>query len=208
VARPPAFPQVHLVTDRRLVPSLPARLSAALRGLKRRTVAVHLREKDLGGKALLELALALRRVCDETGQLLLVNDRLDVALAARADGVQLPSAGVPVADARAFLGPAAIIGCSCHSRAEVERALAGGATFATFSPIFDTPSKREYGPPVGVPALQEAVSVGLPLVALGGIGAPQLAEVRAAGAAGVAAIRAWLEGDDPSAAVRALLPEP
>jgi thiamine-phosphate pyrophosphorylase len=165
-----------------------------------------LREKDLGGRDLLALARALRVACDEAGQRLLVNDRLDVAIAARADGVHLPSAGVPVADARALLGPEALLGVSCHSRDDVARALAGGAGYATLSPIFDTPSKREFGPPLGVAALRGAAPLGLPLVALGGIGPAAAAEVRAAGAAGVAAIRAWLVGGDPAAAVRGLLP--
>jgi thiamine-phosphate pyrophosphorylase len=199
------IPALHLVTDRRLVADLPARALAALRGLRPRTAAVQLREKDLGGRALLVLARALRRACDEAGQLLIVNDRIDVALAAGADGVHLPSAGVPVAEARRLLGPAAIVGSSCHSRADVEAALAGGASYATFSPIYDTPSKAQYGAPVGVEALREAAALGLPLIALGGIDAGRAPEVRAAGAAGVAAIRAWLVGDDPAGAARGLL---
>lgn len=198
-------PRLHLITDRRLVASLPERAAAALAGLPPRTVAVHLREKDLGGRELLALARRLRAACAAAGQLLFVNDRLDVALAAEADGVHLPSAGVPVADARRLLGPGRLLGVSCHSRPDVERAAAGGADYATFSPIFDTPSKRRYGAPLGVAALREAAAVGLPLIALGGIDAGNAPEVRAAGAAGVAAIRAWLAADDPAAAVRALL---
>ena len=180
-------------------------MAAALRGLPPATVAVHLREKDLGGRELLALALAVGKRCAEARQPFIVNDRLDVAILVGADGVHLPSAGIPVADARALMGPAKLIGCSCHSRAEVEAARAAGAAFATFSPIFDTPSKRQYGAPVGVEALREAAGAGLPLVALGGITAENAPVVRAAGARGVAAIRAWLEGDDPAGAVRALL---
>jgi thiamine-phosphate pyrophosphorylase len=180
-------------------------VAAALRGLPSRTAAVQLREKDLGGRALLQLARALRRVCDEAGQLLLVNDRLDVALEAGADGVHLPAAGVPVADARRLLGPAALLGRSCHSLAEVQAARADGADYATFSPIFETPSKAEFGVPIGLASLLEAAEVGLPLVALGGITLENASSVRGAGAAGVAAIRAWLVGDDPAASVRALL---
>jgi thiamine-phosphate pyrophosphorylase len=203
-----ALPLVHMITDRRLAPDLPARAEAALAGLPPGTAAIHLREKDLGGRELLALACALRAVCRARGQLLLVNDRLDVALAAGADGVHLPAAGVPAADARRLLGPAALVGVSCHSAAEVARARDGGASFATFSPIYDTPSKRAYGPPLGIAALREAARLGLPLVALGGVDAGRVAEVRAAGASGVAAIRAWLAGADPAAAVRALLPAP
>lgn len=201
-------PVVHLITDRRLVQDLPGRAAVALAGLPPGAVALHLREKDLGGRELLALARALVAVCRAHGQRLLVNDRLDVALAAGADGAHLPAAGVPVADARRLLGPAALVGVSCHSSADVARALAGGASYATFSPVYDTPSKRAYGPPLGIPALREAARLGLPLVALGGVTAARAPEVRAAGAAGVAAIRAWLGGGDPAAAVRALLPAP
>jgi thiamine-phosphate pyrophosphorylase len=199
------LPVVHLVSDRRLCHSLPERLAAALEGTPPGAVAVHLREKDLGGRALLELARQLLAVCRAHRQRLLVNDRLDVALAAGADGVQLPSAGVPPAEARALLGPGALLGVSCHGEAEVRRALAGGASFATFGPAWDTPSKRSFGPPVGLAALSAAAGLGLPLVALGGVEGARAAEARRAGAAGVAAIRAWLAGPDPAGAVRALL---
>jgi thiamine-phosphate pyrophosphorylase len=199
-----ALPVVHLVTDRRLVPDLAARLDAALAGAPPGRVAVHLREKGLGGAALLELARRLAAVCRARGQRLLVNDRLDVALAAGADGVHLPSAGVPPAEARRLLGPGALVGVSCHGEGDVRRALAGGATFATFGPVWDTPSKRPWGAPLGLAALASAARLGLPLVALGGVEPATAAEAFAAGAAGVAAIRAWLEGGDPAGAVRAL----
>lgn len=200
-----ALPSVHLITDRAVALDLPARVAAALRGAPPGEVAVHLREKDLGGAALLSLARALLPACRARGALLLVNDRIDVALAAGADGVHLPAAGVAPAEARRLLGPAAVVGVSCHAAAEVAAALAGGATFATFSPIWDTPSKRAYGPPVGLAALAAAARQGLPLVALGGVEPANAAEAFRAGAAGVAAIRAWLAGPDPAGAVAALL---
>jgi thiamine-phosphate pyrophosphorylase len=140
----------------------------------------------------------------DRGQLFLVNDRLDVALAALADGVHLPAAGIPPGDARRLLGPAALVGVSCHSSDDVRRARDAGASFATFGPVFDTPSKRAYGPPLGLSALREAATFGLPLVALGGVDASRAPAAFAAGAVGVAAIRAWLEGADPAASVRAL----
>lgn len=199
-----ALPVVHLVTDRRLVPDLAARAQAALAGIAPGRVAIQLREKDLGGRALLALARALVVVCRARGQLLLVNDRLDVALAAGADGVHLPSAGIPAAEARRLLGPAALVGVSCHSAADVTRARDGGASYATFGPIHDTPSKRPYGPPVGLAALRSAAALGLPLVALGGMDAARTPEALAAGAAGVAVLRAWLVGEDPAAVVGAL----
>jgi thiamine-phosphate pyrophosphorylase len=198
------LPVVHLITDRRLVPELAARADEALAGLPPRTAAVQLREKDLGGRDLLVLARALAAVCRARGQRLIVNDRLDVALAAGADGVHLPAAGVAAEDARRLLGPDALVGVSCHSAADVARAHDAGASYATFSPVYDTPSKRAFGAPVGVAALREAARLGLPLVALGGVTAERVPELRAAGARGVAAIRAWLAGDDPAGAVRRL----
>jgi len=198
-------PAVHLVTDRRLVPDLAAAVAAALRGNRAGAVAIHLREKDLGGRDLLALARALGEACRAAGQLLLVNDRIDVAVAAGADGVHLPSAGVPPAEARRLLGPARLVGVSCHDRDDVRRALAGGADYATFGPIFDTPSKRAYGSPVGLAALGEAARLGLPLVALGGIDAASAGATVAAGARGIAAIRAWLAAPDPGRAVMDLL---
>jgi thiamine-phosphate pyrophosphorylase len=199
------LPVVHLLTDRRLAPDPVARADAALAGLPPGTAAIHLREKDLGGRDLLSAARALRAVCAARGQLLLVNDRVDVALAAGADGVHLPAAGVSPADARRLLPPGALVGVSCHSVEDVARAREGGASYAFLSPIFDTPSKRGYGPPIGVEALRRAAALGLPLVALGGVDAANAGALRAAGAHGVAAIRAWLAAPDPAAAVRALL---
>ena len=199
------LPDVHLITDRRLAPDLAARADAALAGLPPGRAAIHLREKDLGGRELLALARALLAVCRRRGQRLVVNDRIDVALAAGADGVHLPSAGVSPGDARRLVGPDALVGVSCHSAADVARARAGGASFAFLSLIHDTPSKRAFGPPLGLGVLRDAALLGLPIVALGGIDAARAAEARGAGARGVAASRAWLTGDDPAAAVRGLL---
>ncbi len=200
-----AVPVVHLITDRRLDADPAARASAAMAGVAPRKLAIHLREKDLGGGELLRLAHALAAICRARKQLLIVNDRLDVALAVKADGVHLPSAGIPPADARRLLGPEALVGVSCHSAADVVRAREGGASYATFGPVHDTPSKRPFGAPVGLAALGEAALLGLPLVALGGISPETAPGVFAAGASGVAAIRAWLEAADPAAAVRAML---
>lgn len=203
-----AVPVVHLITDRRLQPDLAAHVTRALAQSPPGRVLVQLREKDLGGRELLRLARALAAACHASGQRLVVNDRLDVALAAGADGVHLPAAGVPVEDARRLLGPGALVGVSCHSAEEVRRARDGGASYASVSPIYDTPSKRAYGAPLGLDVLREAASVGLPLIALGGITPARVTEVVRAGAQGVAAIRAWLEDGDPAAAVRALLAAP
>ncbi len=199
------LPAVHLVTDRRATDDLVRTIRAALREAPPASVVVHVREKDLGGAALLALARAVGGACRAAGQLFVVNDRIDVALASGADGVHLPSAGVRATDARRLLGAGRLVGVSCHSAGDVARAAAEGADYATFSPIFDTPSKRAYGPPQGLTALADAARVGLPLVALGGVGPANAGEVVRAGARGVAAIRGWIAAADPAAAVDALL---
>jgi len=202
---PPRPPRVYLITDPSHGANLPARVASALKGFPRSSVAVQVRAPGASGRELLAQERALQGSVRDCGQLLLVNDRIDVALSAGADGVHLPSAGIPPADARRLLGEGRLVGVSCHSSLDVARALAGGADFATFGPIFDTPSKRAHGAPVGTEKLTEAARLGLPLLGLGGVDLSNAAAVVDAGASGLAAVRVWLEADDPAAVVRALL---
>lgn len=167
-----------------------------------------LREKDLPGRHLLKLALDLREVTREAGALLLVNDRADVASASGACGTHLPSAGIPPEAARGLLGEQAVIGVSTHSLSEVHRAAESGASYVTLGPVFDTPSKRRFGSPLGLSAISEAARAldqagsALPVLALGGITTPVMAgRAMEAGASGVAFIRAVLAADDPAAAM-------
>jgi thiamine-phosphate pyrophosphorylase len=150
--------------------------------------ALQIREKDLDDRAVYGLVRLARsalppRVC------LLVNGRLDVALAAGADGAHLPADGVPVAALRRRFGTAVVLGRSTHSVAAVERARAEGADYVTFGPVYETPSKARFGPPLGLEALARAAAAGVPVYALGGVTLARLGEVAAAGAAGVAGIR-------------------
>lgn len=202
---PPRPPRVYLIADPLRVANLRVRVASAMRGSPPGSVAVQVRAPGASGRELLAQVRAIQGPVRECGHLLVVNDRIDVALAAGADGVHLPSAGIPPADARGLLGEGRLVGVSCHSSLDVARALAGGADFATFGPIFDTPSKRAYGAPVGLERLAEAARLGLPLLGLGGVDLSNAAEVVDAGASGLAVIRVWLEADDPAAVVRALL---
>jgi thiamine-phosphate pyrophosphorylase len=204
----PDVPRLYLVTDRHATGGRPlaavirqALLGIAGTGVAPHAVAVQLREKDLSGRALSELARALRAETAAAGVRLYVNNRIDVALAVGADGVHLGGEALSAADARA-IGPALAIGISAHGLDDV-RAAAGQVDFALFGPIYDTPSKRRYGPPLGTATLSSAAGVGLPLVAIGGIGSETVGEVLAAGARGVACIRAVMSAPDPAAAVRA-----
>jgi thiamine-phosphate pyrophosphorylase len=156
----------------------------ALGGAATGGLAVQLREKDLDDRALYALARRARSLLPPPIPLL-VNGRLDIALAAGADGVHLPADGVPAAALRARFRTA-LIGRSTHSVEEVERARDDGADYATFGPVYATPGKGE---PVGLAALARAATTGLPVYALGGVTLDRFAELAAAGAAGVAAIR-------------------
>jgi thiamine-phosphate pyrophosphorylase len=155
---------------------------------------IQIREKDLDDRDLFDLTRQARQVLPP-GFCLLVNGRLDIALAAGADGVHLPAAGVPVGALRERFGQALIIGRSTHLAAEVGRARLEGADYVTFGPVYATPSKARYGPPAGLEGLRQAAAHGLPIYALGGVTIERLSEVAAAGAAGAAGIRCFREAD-------------
>jgi thiamine-phosphate pyrophosphorylase len=197
-------PALYLVTDRTASAlPLPEALAAALSKIDPTRVAVQLREKDLKPRELFALGRAALEACRARDVPLLLNDRLDVALALGADGVHLGGDSMSAADARR-VWPGALIGVSCHSPEELcERA--PGADFAVWGPVFPTPSKARYGPPVGTFRLPEALAVGLPLVALGGVDEANAKGLRAQGFRGIACIRAVFSAQDPGAAAARLL---
>jgi thiamine-phosphate pyrophosphorylase len=167
---------------------------------------VQLREKDLDGGPLLAIADSLVRLCRRHGAKLLVNDRIDVALAAGADGVVLPAASFPTDVARRLLGPGRIVARSTHSAEEVSRAAGEGCDLALYGPVFETPAKAGFGEPRGLGGLGAAASgASIPVYAIGGIDAGNARSAIAAGAGGVAVIRAVMAAADPAAAVTGLL---
>ncbi|MBP7410617.1 MAG: thiamine phosphate synthase [Methanoculleus sp.] len=176
--------------------------------LARRAVAggadvIQLRDKRLSGRDLFEAAVAVRTVTHGAGALFIVNDRLDVALAAGADGVHLGASDLPIREARRIAPPGFIIGASVGSAAAAVRAGAAGADYVALSPTFATASKDDAGPGRGLAALSAIrAAVALPLVAIGGINAGNVADVIAAGADGVAVISAVVGEDDVTAAAR------
>lgn len=200
----PPFP-LYLITDRHqtagrdLLDVVGEALAGGVRG-------VQLREKDLPPRELLELARSLRELTERFGARLLVNDRVDIALEAKADGVHLGEASIPADAARRLLGPEKLIGVSCHSLTGARAAEERGADFITFGPVFFTPSKAPYGLPAGIDALAEAVrAVSLPVFALGGITRENVAEVIDAGVAGIALISAIGTAESPREEARKLL---
>jgi thiamine-phosphate pyrophosphorylase len=162
--------------------------AAALAGVD----VVQVREKALNDRALLAVVSALRAALRSTRTRLFVNGRPDIALAAGADGVQIPEDGLPVADVkRAF--PSLTVGASCHSVDTVRRAADEGADFVLLGPVFATPGKEERT--LGLDVLAAAASaVAVPVHAIGGVTPARVPALRAAGARGGAAIRPFREG--------------
>ncbi|HYV84441.1 MAG TPA: thiamine phosphate synthase [Patescibacteria group bacterium] len=202
-----AGPGVCFVTDR---------TATAGRGIVEVAVAaarggvdfVQVREKDLDGGALLrlvsELQAALAGLAGARTRLL-VNDRLDVALAAKTAGVHLPASGLPIEAARRHAGKKFLIGRSVHSLAEAKAAAKAGADYLIAGPVFPTPSKTAYGEPLGVAGLERiARAVRIPVWAIGGVTAETASALAGLPLAGVAAIRAVAGASDPAVAVRAL----
>lgn len=195
---------LYLITDgTQPGPQLCEALTHALAAVPRGRVAVQLRAKALSPQQQYALALELQRVCRAHATPLLVNDRIDLALAIGAEGVHLPETSLPLTAARRLLGPRALIGVSCHDAHGLAVAQAGGASFACLSPVFESPGK---GPPLGLPQFAALIrETAVPVLALGGVGTHNAASLRAAGAAGLAVVSAVFGAPDPAAAVRELL---
>ncbi len=165
---------------------------------------IQIREKDLSGKEIRELtqqAVALSR----PGVSILVNSRVDVALAAGVAGVHLPSDALPASAMRQLAPPDFLVGVSCHTVEEVRRAEAEGADFAVFGPVFETTSKGPYGSPQGLRMLAEVCGrARIPVLALGGVTIENASGCLDAGAAGIAGISLFQQSSSVEETVRAL----
>jgi thiamine-phosphate pyrophosphorylase len=211
------------VTDRKALASPDA---ASLLSVARRAIAVgvdwiQIREKDLPGRALAALARDAVAAAQGSATSILINGRLDVAVAAHAGGVHLGGDALPLADVAAWCaknvpqfaaarrekqdaGPARgagattfLLGASCHSLAEAHAAERDGAHYISFGPVYSTPSKIHFGAPQGLVRLEEVCrAVRIPVLAIGGITLGNAHECLRAGAAGIAAIRLFQEGED------------
>lgn len=195
------LPPVHAVTDD-AVAAWPdfERIAGEVLAAGEASVALHLRAPHASGRRMHELAVRLMEVARAAGSLLVVNDRVDVALAAGADGVQLGRRSIAVADARRLVGNAVRIGASVHTVGEARAAVDAGADWLLAGSIFATASHPgQTGAGTGL--ISAMTALGLPVIGIGGVTPERVAEVCGAGAAGVAAIRGiW---DQPSAALAA-----
>jgi thiamine-phosphate pyrophosphorylase len=192
-------------------------IAEAVRLLPPRSAIVQVREKDLGGRALLALVREAMAAAPE--QIVMVNDRLDVALAAAAGGVHLPEDGLDVSAVHEAVAcvdgatpcvdaPRMIVGCSRHSADAAIAAADAGADLVQLGPVWATPSKERYGAPLGIDAIAQArarMDRRCLVVAVGGVDSPaRAAAARAAGADAVAVVRAVWTSPDPRAAALAL----
>jgi thiamine-phosphate pyrophosphorylase len=166
---------------------------------------VQLREKTVGTREFLDEARAVKAALAGTGVPLIINDRVDVALAAGADGVHLGQRDMPIADARRLGPPGWLIGVSAESVADAVRAERDGADYVGASPVFATPTKTDTALPLGLDGLRSiCAAVNIPVVAIGGIHAGNAHAVRAAGADGLAVVSAIVAADSPRAAAAEL----
>jgi thiamine-phosphate pyrophosphorylase len=199
------LPPLYLISDSNQTSGRPLleALEVALEGGVR---MIQLREKDLSGRELLELAAKVRLLTVRYGAKLLINDRVDIAIAVDADGVHLPASSFNPMDARELICRDKIVGLSAHSAREAVKAEREGADFVTFSPIYQTPSKAGYGKPQGLERLEELCGkVNIPVYALGGIKIENVRDVMERGASGVAMISAILGAKDIKAETVKLL---
>jgi thiamine-phosphate pyrophosphorylase len=166
---------------------------------------VQLREKTCSTREFIEEALKLKAFLDSSGVALIINDRVDVALAVAADGVHLGQSDMPLAAARSIVGDSMVIGISAESMRDAVEAESGGADYLGVSPIFATPTKTDTAAPLGLAglhAIRRAVKI--PLVGIGGLNRGNAAEVVRSGADGVAVVSAIVAVEDSEQAARDL----
>jgi thiamine-phosphate pyrophosphorylase len=166
---------------------------------------IQYRQKSGTTREMIEIARNMKRLCSEAGVTFIVNDRLDVAIAAEADGVHLGQDDFPIPMARGLLGEGRIIGGSAATLDEARKCLSEGADYVGFGPVYPTSSKDDAGPVSGIDILKQVVEIiPLPIIAIGGVGPGNIPDVMRAGARGIAVISAVCCQDDPEEATRAL----
>ncbi len=196
---------LYLVTDRNQTGGR-ALLWVLEQALDGGVKAIQLREKDLSGRDLFSLAEKVGKLCQAYNAALFINDRIDVALAVDAAGVQLSQTSLPIVTTRALLGPQKIIGASTHSLQEAREAEQNGADFVLFGPVYFTTLKTAYGAPQGLPALKTIVdNISLPVYAIGGIKPENIESTNKLGVRGVALISAIVSAESPKEAAQKML---
>ncbi len=196
--------RLHVLTDT-VLQSRFSHLELARMAIKGGADTIQFRQKVGATREMIEIVRQLKQLCLDSGVTLIVNDRVDVAIAAEADGVHLGQDDFPLALARKLLGESRIIGGSAATLEEAQKCLAEGADYIGFGPVYPTASKADAGPVTGIKLLKHAVEIiSLPIIAIGGLSVENTPEVIRAGARGIAVISAVCCHQDPEQATRAL----
>lgn len=189
-------PLLYYITDRRQLSGV-SLLSCIRKALNWGVDFIQVREKDLSDRALFDLTNRIVDLSRDTGCRILVNGRADIAVAAGAHGVHLPSMGLQAVDIRPWVPKGFCIGTSVHSMREIRRAEAQGVDYILAGHVFPTPSKSGYGEPLGLNFLSKAChSTKTPILGLGGVKAELVASALEAGAAGIAGIRIFQDAGE------------
>lgn len=198
---------VYVVTDGTMLPGR-THIEIAEACVAAGAGCVQLREKNLPDRDVFELAIAIRRMTEYTKTIFIVNNRADIAVACGADGLHVGQDDLSAAVARKIIGPDAILGVSALSVEDAVRAEADGADYVAPGPIFATASKSDAGPVMGLASIREIKqAVNIPVVAIGGIGLANIAEISEAGAESAAVISAVVCAPDMADAIRVLQTE-
>jgi thiamine-phosphate pyrophosphorylase len=189
--------KLYLITDRKLIADRCLLITAVRQALQGGVNAIQLREKDLGTRELLKLTYRMREITKKYDAKLFINDRLDIALAAGADGVHLTQNSIPIDAVKKVVKHKLIIGASTHSLKEATAAEKAGADFITLGPVYRTPSKMKYGRPIGLDTVKKVSGkIKIPVFAIGGIKSNRIENARKAGAYGIAMISEVFGADD------------
>jgi thiamine-phosphate pyrophosphorylase len=189
----PSIPFLCVITDEALCP-----VTLAEHALKGGAAMIQLRHKTASGSQLFSWAVAIRQLCNQYRALCIINDRIDIALASKADGVHLGQQDIPASAARKLIGKACIIGVSASSPEEALQAELDGADYIGFGHIYPTSSKLKSFSPLGSEILRKTASlVSLPIIAIGGIKQENAASIISCGASGIAVIAAVSKANDP-----------
>jgi len=196
---------LYLVADRSFLGERDL-LSEVRKAVKGGATVVQLRDKEMPGRPFYELALALKNELMSLNIPLIINDRLDIALAVDADGIHLGQSDIPVSVARRLLGPDRLVGLSVGDIGELKKGVEEGADYFGLGPVYYTDTKKDIIQPTGLAFLQQCRNMtGLPLVAIGGINGENIARIKETGVDGIAVISAILGSDDVEAAARGLV---
>jgi thiamine-phosphate pyrophosphorylase len=200
--------KLYLITDRKIITHYPSLITAVQEALKGGVSGIQLREKDLETRELLKLAYKMRAITGTYRARLFINDRIDIALAVKADGVHLTQNSIPVNAVKRVVKNRLLIGVSTHSLKEARNAERGGADFITYGPVYRTPSKLKYGKPLGTNSLKNVCKkTNLPVFAIGGVKTGKIKEIGKTGAHGVAMISEILKAYDIAKKTATLLEE-